>query len=41
MRFSDFIVLEVVSEGVGSREVGTRLPGCFPVQPCLHNSVGE
>ena len=41
VRFSDFIVLEVVSEGVGSGEVGTRLPGGFPVQPRLHNSLGE
>lgn len=41
MRFSDSIVLEVVSEGGGSGELGTRLPGCFPVQPCLHNSLGE
>lgn len=39
--FSDFTVLEVVSEGVGGGEVGTRQPGCFPVQPRLHNSPGE
>lgn len=33
MGFSDFTVLEVVSEGVGSGEVGTRQPRYFPVQP--------
>ena len=33
MGFSGFTVLEVVSEGVGSGEVGTRQPGRFPEQP--------